>query len=366
MLETVLRRVNRLRSARGQVEFGARNVLCLDDSQGQVEGSLILLFEPGSSRPAWIAKAAPLETARRRGGRPLYQIEYENLEALEARGLNRERRTTPAALGLWDQDGLLITLQSALPGPLLKNLPGGQPFGTRRLDATVDAVFDWWLGFQRCFPPQRIRLEGELFEREVARPIELLQQRFALDPQERAFLAAWLRRAALRGRELPLTVEHGDFCPANIILRDGAAAVFDWEFPLEPRLPLFDLFHFFAALRYPFRGWRGESSHYDSFLEVYWGDNPVRRALRRTLRRCCAELGIDLDLAGDLFVMSLLRIANLKFEALLEIHRPAAAAAGAGLWQAHGGADKDVPFARIEQGVFLNLRQLVRRGRPSF
>ena len=69
---------------------------------------------------------------------------------------------------------------------------------------------------------------------------------------------------------------------------------------------------------------------------------------------------------GDLFVLSLLQIANLKFEALLEIHgesaeeRPRPRAP----WLSAGGTTKDVPFACIRDGVLQNLRVVVRRGLP--
>jgi hypothetical protein len=376
MLQCVLKCVDSYRRELRQPPVDPRRVVCLDDSIGGVEGALILIFEADPQFPILIAKAAPQQRARRREGKPLYQIEYENLEALETSGLNLSRRTTPAPLVRWQEAGLLITLQSALRGPLLKNIPACRLLSAQQLATTLESVFGWWQRFEECFGLERRGLDDPNYREQVLGPVESFQQRFVTDQDERGFLQRRFEDLrSLAGRELPFTVQHGDFCPANIVLQPEGIGVFDWELPLRRQLPLFDLFHFFASVRYPFRGLRGESSHYHSFLEVFWGENYFNRALRHYLDRFCSLLAIERDLVADLFLLSLIRIANLKYQALLEIHgsdrEPSGAAPDSeqklpSLWPAMGGADQDVPFARIQSGVFQNLRHVVRHGLPDF
>ena len=78
-------------------------------------------------------------------------------------------------------------------------------------------------------------------------PIARFRRRFLLEPDEGDFLSRrYEREKPLEGVELPLMMRHGDFCTANLVLQDSGVGVFDWEFPLRHRLPLFDLFYFFA------------------------------------------------------------------------------------------------------------------------
>ena len=92
------------------------------------------------------------------------------------------------------------------------------------------------------------------------------------------------------------------------------------------------------------------------------------------MRRACTEFEIDAELVGDLLVLSLIQIANLKYERLLEMHgieeQPATAhelsdADKRLRWESLGGPAADVPFACIRDGVFENLRTIARRGLPD-
>ena len=195
-----------------------------------------------------------------------------------------------------------------------------------------------------------------------------------LSSRRRLMSAVTLLTGRLLGAQLPWTVRHGDFCTANIVLQPEGVGVFDWEFPLTHQLPLFDLFSFFASIRFPFVGLRGESSHFDSFLDVFWGSSHLNRIFRESLHRVCAELEIPNELVGDLLVLSLIQIANLKYERLLEMNgieeqprtgREVTDADKRLRWESLGGPAADVPFACIRDGVFENLRAIAERGLPD-
>jgi len=151
--------------------------------------------------------------------------------------------------------------------------------------------------------------------------------------------------------------------------------VFDWEFALERKLPLFDLFFFFASTRFPYSGRRGESGHLESFVELYWGESYLARKVRAALDLVCRRYEVPRECIADLFVIALVEVANMKFDAQLEGNGMADEFGLKGSptdedklrqWNKFASPDKDAPFACIRGGVFQNLRHVVRHGTPAF
>jgi len=358
-----------LKAAGGATTVPGRSVH-LDASNGAVDGSCFLFFDETGEIPVLVAKAA-----RTREGRAIYRVEYDTLVALEAHGLNETLRTTPAPLGLWEEQGTLITLQSALPGTLMKNLKGRELFSTEGAAGTVGAVMTWWTHFVTCCGVKRERLNAESYERVVRVPVERFKRRFRIDDAQQQFLDRLFHdKRNLQGPELPMMVRHGDFCTANMVLHDQKVGVFDWEFPLEPRLPLADVFYFFSSIRYPHQGVRGESAHLDSFGSVYWEQGTVNRLLRESLRDACSQFELETDLLGCLLVFALIEVANIKYDALLEASGSTPDGVQASdpteaqkkeFWRHIGPTEEDVPFASIVDGVAMNLKLIAERGLPS-
>jgi hypothetical protein len=321
--------------------------IALDVTNRRIDGCCYLFFAEDKASPALVAKAA-----RTAAGRSVFDIEYGNLESLVARGLNSERPAVPAPLDRRDEGGVLVTLQSALDGQLMKNLPGRRLFSAARIDSVLDLVLDWWLQFQDRFETPATRLVGEAYRRRVLEPVELFCKRYLPEADERAFLAGRFEsRRVLEGLEVSLMTAHGDFCPANLMIDERGIGVFDWEFPLRHDLPLYDLFYFLSSLRYPYAGRRGESSHFESFASVFWEE--TRESL------------------GDLFLLALVRVANMKYEGLLASHGLSedgdrSDAEARARWAMFGNPEIDEPFACIRDGVFHNLSLVARRGLPEF
>ncbi len=196
-----------------------------------------------------------------------------------------------------------------------------------------------------------------------------------MDRDEILFLTRrYLEKRPLLGIELPFMVRHCDFGPANIVYGPEGIGVFDWEFPLDHHLPLFDLFFFFSSLRFPFKGYRGESSYFESFISVFWGHNYLNEAMRECIKQMCAVFEIPRECVQDLFLLSLIQEANMKYQALIKGHginedspigTQMSEEKKSLLWHSLWIRKKDNPFAFIRDGVFENIRFIVRNGLPN-
>jgi len=356
-------------AAHPETGLRADGAVCLDVGNRGIDGSCYLFFGGAGDQPVLVAKAA-----RTAAGRAVFATEYRNLQVLHERGLNASGPSTPEPLGCLDDDGTLIALQSALPGTPLKNLPGPSLFGPRHVEETFDLVLGFWERLQAACGTRRVRLDGADYEREVLRPVRRFAHSYLLGPAERELLDARFERAGtLSGLELPWMVRHGDFCAANMVRSPRGLGVFDWEFPLAPALPLFDLFLFFSSVRFPYAGRHGESTHFDSFLAVWWAPSYFARAVRARLRAVAARHGVPEAALPDLFLFALIEMANMKFRGLLDSHglevdldRPAGEAERRARWAGFTAPDKDAPLACIRGGAFENLRAVAERGLPVF
>jgi|GEM_PF-2637775 hypothetical protein len=355
----------------GRTDVDTDHMVYLDASNGLVDGCSCLFLRKEDGVPRLVAKAA-----RTAAGKAIYQTEFNTLTKLHQTGLNAKIQRTPEPLGIWNSKGVLVTLQSALSGSLMKNIPGKILFSRQRFSHSIDLILIWWLHLHKTFGIRRIVVDSSAYEEKVLGPIKRFRCRFLLNPDEHRFLNdRYEKRRLLSGMELPLMIRHGDFWPANIVLGKDGIGVFDWEFPLEFQLPLFDLFFFFSSIRFPFTGVQRESTHFKSFVNIFWGENYCNHSMRKVLQKMSRILNISPKALPDLFLLLLVEIANMKYDGLLQ---------SAGIsdrlkqgdtlsdkemrlrWQAFQQPDMDVPFACIEKGVSLNIRFVVEHGFPDF
>lgn len=368
MLQQIRETVDSLLAGAERDAVDLDRFLWLDLSRGRLDGYCCLFFAPDGSGPTLVAKAARADERKR-----TYREDDANLRALEAAGFNSTRRAAPRPLGLREERGVLVTLQSALPGRLMRNLPARRLFAPRRTGEVTDRVCSWLTGLERAFGVERREIDDALYESEVLAVVRRFLGRYLVSADEAEFLQRRFdERRGLLGRSLPFTVAHGDFCPANLVLDDAGIAAFDWEHPLEHRLPLYDLLFFFSATRFPFGGLRRESSYARSMVAVYWGDGYLSRALRRRIAETCERLAIPHDAVEDLFLLALLLRADRKYD----LYR---AASGLGddaaqvtddddekrrRWSAMRALERDAPLHWVHDGALLGLRHVVRHGLP--
>lgn len=340
--------------------------LCLDVSRGRVDGCCCLFFDCEGAGPTVVAKAA--RSAERQA---VYRLDLDNLRALEAAGMNAVHPTTPRALGSCEQRGVLVTLQSALPGRLMRNLPARGLFSPERVAETVERVFSWVSGFQGAFEVRRRVIDETVYEGEVLALVRRVRERYLVGEPEGRFLSRrFEEERRLVGCELPFTVAHGDFCTANLVMRDDGIGAFDWEHPLSHSLPLYDLFFFFSSTRFPFHGLSRESSYAKSLVEVFWGDGYLGRTLRKQVAEECAAHGIPPEVVGDLFVLALLLRADRKYDLFVAAagltgeERAASDEAKRRLWRRMRGMDRDAPLYWSRDGVLEGLTYTTRHGVP--
>lgn len=368
MLQTIRRCVEASLSAAERDQIDLDRFLCLDVSRGRLDGCCCLFFDRGGDGPSVVAKAtrAPERMAA-------YRLGFDNLRRLDATGFNSVRRTTPRALGCCEEHGVLVTLQSVLPGRLMRNLPARELFSPERASDTVSRVGSWSRGLEEAFVVERRTVDEATYEAEVLSLVRRFLGRYIVEPDEVEFLKRrFERERRLFGQELPFTVGHGDFCTANLVVQEAGIAAFDWEQPLTHRLPFYDLFFFFSSTRFPFRGLRRESSYSESLLEVFWGTSYLNALLRRSVAEACAAHVVPPDAVSDLFLLALLLRAERKYDVMLQ-------AAGLAepepsppeedkrqVWRRLRGLAHDAPLFSSRDGVLVSLRHAVRRGLPAF
>ena len=368
MFRIVQERVEQLVAERGEYRVRTDRAVCLDITNRRIDGYCYLFFEPGrADNPLLVAKAAATPA-----GKEIFRADHKNLEVLDRIGMNATTPTTPLALGLWEEGETLVTVQTALPGTLMKNLRGRELFSRTNAAENLGRVHDWWSDLQRRFGVRRTVLSGDPYDRLLSE-VHRFRRRYLLSAEEERYLTRrFEQERPLEGAELPYMARHADFCAANMVLDGSRLGVFDWEFPLTHESPLFDPFFFYSSVRFPYPGLRAESSHFDSFVAVYWEDSYFSREVRRLLGAACSEFGIAPELTGDLLLLSLIQVANLKYQGLVDSHgiaeddlSPAGDDEKRARWAAFDTQSKNVPFARIDEGRLVNLSHIVAHGLPD-
>ena len=363
MIEIVHECLANTLAERGGQPYEPGRTLLINSTHGVIDGCCYLVFGRNTATPKYIVKSARTEA-----GKEIYGIEYRNLQLLQREGMNAERANTPEPIGMWERNGMLITAQSALPGKLLANLPSDGVFAADTIDRTLDSLFEWWRRFHGKLGVQRVSVTAEVYEKEVLGLLSRYRARFLPGTAEEGLLDRRLERERrLLDRELPFMALHGDFVAANMMLDPSGISVFDWEFPLVHQLPLFDLFVFFGSFRFP-RTEGGEDSHFSRFQSVYWGHGAVSTAVQGRLLATCDEFGLARELLGDLFLLALLRQANMKYDAMLTANglTEESRATKEDGWQLLHHPDMNTPLARIHDGVYENIRYVADQGLPSF
>ncbi len=335
------------------------------------DGCTCMFFEDGKSEPTLVAKGA---FANKR--KDVYRAEHQVLTELRLIGINRDSPMVPEPLGIWDDGNRVVTIESALPGTPVKNLAGKDLFSPARHSTTIDQVVDWCKHLQSSFGIKQVRITDDVYQRDVIDLLNRYNRRFLTNNIESEFLEQRLfNEKRLLGLEVPYMVRHADLVTSNMVIHSGGIGVFDWEYPLNHLTPLFDLFIFFSSLRYPFTGSRGASSHFKSFICVYWGENYLNDKMRNCIQDLCKLFKIPLEAVADLFLIALLQRANMKFDSLLSkygVTENDTTAEGLNdekkplRWDALHYVDEDTPFARIKAGTFENIRYIADNGLPNF
>ena len=371
-MNTIFQLINKILSEKfGDLRIWPEKTIIIDTTNGDIDGYSFLLFSGEKEMPECIAKLA-----RTGQGRMVYGIEHENLVQLGNLGMNRRFQAVPVSLGKWEDEELLITIQSALPGVLMKNAPGKKLFSRSVIPGTLGMVSAWLEEFQSLYGISRVKIDDIIYRQRVLEPLNLFRNRYMLSDEDDRFLSEiFEERSSLLGQEIPFMVRHGDFCAANIMMMPGNIGVFDWEFPIEHFFPLYDLFYFFSSLRFPFSGLRGETNHIRSFQRIFWGDGYIHGLMCERIQETCIQLDMPSTLVPELFLVSLIDVANLKYRSLedsnsvrweLDVDQLVPDHEKMKRWSTFESPDMDAPFACVNNGVFENIKICAMKGLPDF
>ncbi|MDN3025498.1 aminoglycoside phosphotransferase family protein [Streptomyces sp. S.PB5] len=211
-------------------------VLLLDHSHDPDARVVLLLFPPGSARPALVVKV-PAEPV----GAAAVVREAERLRAMTALPLDEVRPTVPTVVELLRHKGLPALVTTALPGlPMLVGYHRpGHHTRTGPVHADFGAAAAWLAAFQSATAGEPAPLE---IPARAPRPPDHRPD----DDRARQQLHALHRR--LRRYAAPTTAVHGDFWAGNILLREGqVSGVVDWERARTAGSPLADPARFVVA-----------------------------------------------------------------------------------------------------------------------
>ena len=105
----------------------------------QLTGCCCLFFKPDSDQLVMVAKGATTPS-----GKAVFDAEYASLKRMDEAGMNAQGITTPEPLFYQNTGGMLIAIQSAVPGELMKNILGRKLFAPSEADQNLRKISDWW------------------------------------------------------------------------------------------------------------------------------------------------------------------------------------------------------------------------------
>ncbi|MBN2498626.1 MAG: aminoglycoside phosphotransferase family protein [Deltaproteobacteria bacterium] len=203
--------------------------LLLDRSAPGEAGQVLIVFLEGQPRLTVKLSSDPARADA---------LDREHANLLHLSRLPELCGSVPAAIFAGRAGGAGICVQGFVPGIPLSRL------GKRACDRAFEQALAWLGRFQRLASP-------------LDRPPARALARVAAEDYRRLFRSS-RRLSALLAESVegldpgtrPVAC-HGDFCAANLLWEraSDSLGVIDWEYPLEPRLPVFDLLTLLASLR---------------------------------------------------------------------------------------------------------------------
>jgi aminoglycoside phosphotransferase (APT) family kinase protein len=222
-------------------QVGGRTA-CLAVSRDPNAKVTILLFPPGATRPAYVAKVPTTDAAARSVKR-----EAEQLAEIGSRALGPVSMTIPEVIATVDHLGRPVLVMTALPGQSMLAAYHSWRHTARSKAVAADfaAAGSWLAGLHGAAAASELVSLAQMLDG-VA---DVISRRFGSRPGADADLADL---AALRGRlagyRTPQSVVHGDFWPGNLLVGSGRVlGVIDWESARLTGTPARDLARFVTS-----------------------------------------------------------------------------------------------------------------------
>ena len=212
------------RTLAGFIDQVGGRTACLAMSRDPNAKVTVLLFPPGATRPAYVAKVPTTDAAARSVER-----EAGQLAGVGSRPLGRVSTTIPEVVATVEHLGRPVLVMTALPGQSMLAAYHSWRHTARRTTVAADfaAAGSWLAGLYGAAAGS----EHASLARLLDGVAEVITRRFGGQPGGNADLADL---AALRGRlaeyRAPQSIVHGDFWPGNLLVDRGRVlGVIDWE-----------------------------------------------------------------------------------------------------------------------------------------
>jgi aminoglycoside phosphotransferase (APT) family kinase protein len=215
---------------------------CLAMSRDPNAKVTILLFPPGATRPAYVAKVPTTDAAARSVER-----EAEQLAEVASRPLGRVSTTIPKVVAIVEHRGMPVLVMTAMPGQSMLAAYHSWRHTARRKTVAADfaAAGSWLSGLHDAALGSEYVSLAQMLDG-VA---DVISRRFGSQPGTDADLADL---ADLHGRladyKTSQSVVHGDFWPGNLLVESGRVlGVIDWESARLTGTPARDLARFVTS-----------------------------------------------------------------------------------------------------------------------
>ena len=197
---------------------------CLAVSRDPNAKVTILLFPPGATRPAYVAKVPTTDAAARSVER-----EAEQLAEVGSQALGQVSTTIPKVVATVEHLGRPVLVMTAMPGQSMLAAYHSWRHTARHKTVAADfaAAGDWLAGLHGAAAGSEHVSLAQMLDG-VA---DVISRRFSHEPgvdADLTGLASMLGRLA--GYQTPQSVVHGDFWPGNLMVERGRVlGVIDWE-----------------------------------------------------------------------------------------------------------------------------------------
>ncbi len=157
-----------------------------------------------------------------------------------------QRRFFPENLAQGRYESQAYYLETFLPGRSLDQLPAADT------PKQIQAIFELWFGIQRRLS-RRVKIDASAFDDlagDLARRLQAWLAPAAAETTRLQRVVEYCHRT-FAGRELQLSLVHGDFSIKNILVDAGTqqvTGVIDWDLADFLSVPLLDVLHFFTRL----------------------------------------------------------------------------------------------------------------------
>jgi aminoglycoside phosphotransferase (APT) family kinase protein len=222
-------------------QMGGR-AACLALSRDPNAKVTILLFPPGATRPAYVAKVPTTDAAARSVER-----EAEQLAEVGSRAPGPVSATIPEVVATVEHLGRPALIMTALPGRSMLAAYHSWRHTARRTTVAADftAAGDWLAGLHAAAAGSGHASLAQLMDGAA----DAISRRFGGQPGADADLADLI---VLRGRltehRTPQSIVHGDFWPGNLLIERGRVlGVIDWESARLTGTPVHDLARFVTS-----------------------------------------------------------------------------------------------------------------------